>query len=149
MDLEQLSRKIIHIDMVELFKNVKSKEEFYAVKNQLYSLLIEKVVSYGIQYGKCENITFTEKDKDEIYLSVVYGQRQIYDILSMNYRILTIEQVMVINDFVTYGLNYVDKYVHEMIKKLGDNDHIYFNLVIVSNGILSLSCFTQTVAQRR
>jgi len=142
MDLSQLSKKIIHIDLVELFRKVKSKEEFYIIKDQLYNLLIERVFSYALQYGKCKNISFNEKDKDELYILVADGKIDIRSLLYSYYNLITVEQAMAINDFITFGFSYVDKYIHEVIKRMKNDDHVYFSLTVVGSGVMSISYFT-------
>jgi hypothetical protein len=143
MNLQQLSRQVIHVDVSYLFSNIKNREEFYIVKDQLYYFLIERAVAYGLQYAKLESITFTEQDKEEIYLSVINSQRQITEVLSKNYYLLNQEQIIGMTDFVTYGLNYIDKFVHEVIKRMKADEQVYFNLSIFGNGVISLSYFAQ------
>jgi Tfp pilus assembly PilM family ATPase len=143
MNLQQLSRQVIHVDVSYLFSNIKNREEFYIVKDQLYYFLIERVVAYGLKYDKLEHITFTDKDKEEIYLSIFNSQRQITEVLSKNYYLLSQEQIMGMTDFVTYGLNYIDKFVHEVIKRMRRDEQVYFNLSIFGNGVISLSYFAQ------
>jgi hypothetical protein len=141
MNLEQIARNVIHIDVSYLFKNVKTKDEFYRLKDQLYYFLIERVVSYATYYNKTNHIAFTEKDKDELYTSIVNGYMDIKDILLTNYNFLTTEQVMGIVNFTTCELNYIDKFAHEVIKRLYKDKYVYFNLIIFSNGVISLSYF--------
>jgi hypothetical protein len=143
MNLQQLSRQVIHVDVSYLFSSIKYREEFFIVKDQLYYFLIERVIAYGLKYGKLESITFTDQDKEEIYLSIFNSQRQITEILSKNYYLLNQEQIMGMNDFVTYGLNYIDKFVHEVIKRMKADEQVYFNLSIFGNGVISLSYFAQ------
>jgi hypothetical protein len=141
MNLEQIARNVIHVDVSYLFKDVKTKDEFYRLKDQLYYYLIERVVSHATYYNKTSYISFTEKDKDELYISIVNGYVDIKKVLLANYEFLTAEQVMGMVDFTTYGLNYIDKFTHEVIKRLDKDKYVYFNFVIFSNGVISLSYF--------